>query len=83
MALLTKELEDLCDKLPPEKLAEVVDFARFLSQQQYSSTPPSAGAGDAAWERILDEPAPRRKLDRFVQQSLAEGDAQPLDLSKL
>ncbi len=83
MSAMTKELEAICQRLPAEKVAEVIDFARFLSEQ--ASTQPGAATedGDAAWERILRHPRPRPKLDAFVEASLSEGEGQPLDLGNL
>jgi hypothetical protein len=73
MTAVAKELAKIVDSLPEEKVQEVVDFARFLQQQ----------AGDAAWERIVDDTRPRPKLDKFVADALHEGTAEPLDPSKL
>jgi len=73
MTAVAKELAKIVDSLPEEKAREVMDFARFLQQQ----------AGDAAWERIIDDTRSRPKLDKFVGDALREGVAEPLDLSKL
>jgi len=73
MTAVAKELAKIVDSLPEEKAREVMDFARFLQQQ----------AGDAAWERIIDDTRSRPKLDKFVEDALREGVAEPLDLSKL
>jgi hypothetical protein len=73
MTAVAKELAEIVDSLPEEKAREIVDFARFLQQQ----------AGDAAWERIIGDPQPRTKLDKFAADALREGPAEPLDLSKL
>jgi hypothetical protein len=73
MTTAAKELVDLISRLPEEKAQEVVDFARFLTQQ----------AGDAAWERILQGSRPRPKLDAFVAEALREGNSEPLDPGKL
>lgn len=73
MTTVAKELASIVDSLPEEKAREVVDFARFLQQQ----------AGDAAWERIVDDPQPRSKLEKFAADALREGSAEPLDPSTL
>lgn len=72
MSEKTREVVDICEKLPEAKRAEVVDFARFLLAQQ----------GDARWEEIIASPTPRPKLDAFVRESLAEGN-EPLDPDQL
>jgi hypothetical protein len=68
----TEELVTICEHLPPQKVEELVDFARFLQQQ-------AASEGDKQWERIVNDPRPRTKLDAFATQSLHEGEAAPLD----
>jgi hypothetical protein len=70
----TKELVTICEQLPPQKLEELVDFARFLQQQTASESD-----GDKQWERIVNDPRPRPKLDAFAAQSLREGESAPLD----
>jgi hypothetical protein len=70
---VSKTLVEIVDALPEEKAREVVDFARFLQQQ----------SDDLEWERILDDPHRRPKLDVFVDTALREGNAELLDASKL
>lgn len=65
MSAVAKDLIAIMDALPEDKAREVVDFARFLQQQ----------AGDREWERILSDPQPRPKLDRFVADALRESPA--------
>ncbi len=64
MSNATEDLVQVCDALPPEKQAEVVDFARFLLAQQ----------DDAKWERLIAYPKPRPKLDAFLRESAAESE---------
>lgn len=66
------EIAQLCDGLSPEKREEVADFVCFLLARQE----------DERWEAILDEPAPRPRLEAFLRESAAERD-EPLDLSRL
>ena len=63
----------IVDGLPEDKAREVVDFARFLQQQ----------AGDHEWERIIAARRSYPKLEQFAAAALREGQAQPLDPSKL
>ena len=71
----TQEIIQLCENLPPEKRAEVADFARFLlSRVEYRE--------DIAWEQRLADPKPLPKLEKFLRESAAEGD-EPLDVSRL
>jgi hypothetical protein len=72
MSIATEEIIRVCEALPPEKQAEVVDFAKFLLARQ----------DEEAWERILAEERPRPRLERFLRESAAEGD-EPLDINRL
>ena len=83
MAAITDEVTRICQELPEEKANELVNFARFLRQQVHAKAGQSPPNGDAAWERIISDPAPRPKLDAFVKQALEEGAAEPLDYDKL
>jgi hypothetical protein len=68
----TQELVQICEQLGQAQRAQVTDFARFLLDRQE----------DEAWERTIDDPRPRPKLEAFVREALAEG-SEPLDLDKL
>ena len=72
MSTATEELVRVCEALPPEKRAEVADFARFLLARQE----------DEAWERTLADIRPRPRLEAFLHESAAEGD-EPLDMNRL
>ena len=72
MSTGTEELIRVCEALPPEKRAEVADFARFLLARQE----------DEAWERALDDNRPRPRLESFLRESAAEGD-EPMDINRL
>jgi len=72
MSSTTSELIQVCEALPPDKQAEVTDFARYLLARQT----------DEAWEQRLAHPQPRPRLDSFLRASAAEGD-EPLDPSRL
>jgi hypothetical protein len=67
-----QEIIQLCETLPEDKQAEVVDFARFLLARQ----------DDEAWEKRLAYPKRRPRLDAFLHESAREGD-EPLDLERL
>ena len=83
MATITKELLQICQELPAQKVEEVVDFARFLRQQVHSRSPETKEDPDAAWERIANDPRPRPNLDAFVKEALGEAKAELLDLKRL
>jgi len=73
MTAAARELIAIVDALSEDKIREIVDFARFLQQQ----------ADDQRWERIINDPGARPKLDAFVADALREEPAEPLDLDKL
>ena len=64
MSQATQEIIRVCEALPPEKQAEVADFARFLLARQ----------DDDRWEQLLANPHARPKLDAFLRESSAEAD---------
>ncbi len=64
--------------LPPEKQSTVLDFVLFVKQQISAA----GEDGDAAWERIINDPRPRPKLEAFMKEALAEG-SEPLDLERM
>lgn len=72
MSDTTAEIVQVCEALPPEKQAELADFARFLLARQE----------DEAWEKRLADSKPRPRLASFLRESAAEGD-EPLDPSRL
>jgi len=72
MSITTAELIQVCEALPPEKQAELADFARFLLARQ----------NDGAWEQRLASPQTRPRLDSFLRDSATEKD-EPLDPCRL
>jgi len=76
MSTATAEIVRLCEALPEDKRIEVMDFAQFLLGR-------TEHPDDLAWEQRLADPALRPKLEAFLQESLAEGGDEPLDLKRL
>jgi hypothetical protein len=72
MSKTTAEIIQVCESLPPDKQAELADFARFLLARQE----------DEAWEQRIADPKARPRLDEFLRESAAEAD-EPLDSSRL
>ena len=72
MSTATEEIIEVCGALPPEKRAEVADFAKFLLARQ----------GDERWEQTINDPRPLPKLEAFFQGAAAEG-SEPLDLDRM
>ena len=52
--------------LPEEKQCSVMDYVMFMKQRVEEN-------GDAAWERITNDPRPRPKLQAFMEAAMAEG----------
>ena len=67
--------------LPPEKQSAVLDFVLFVKQRAEHSEEVES-EGDAAWERIINDPRPRPKLEAFIEQAAAEG-SEPMDFDRL
>ncbi len=83
MSTATLDVVETLDRLSPRRREEVLDFARFLLARDAAADAPSAEEdGDAAWERIINDPRPRPKLEAFVKAALAEG-TEPLDPEKM
>lgn len=68
--------------LPPDKQSAILDFVLFVKQRAAQSPAPVEEDGDAAWERIINDPGPRPKLEAFMKACAAEGD-EPLDLNRM
>ena len=68
----TRELIRICEALPENKRTEVAEFARCLLARQ----------DDERWSQLLNDPGPRPRLDQFMRDSAAEGEA-PLDAEHL
>jgi hypothetical protein len=76
MSTATREIIRLCEALPEDKRAAVVDFARFLlSGKEHPD--------DLAWERLLTDDRPLPKLEAFARAAAAEGGDEPLDTRRL
>ena len=72
MSTATEEIIRVCEALPADKRNEVADFARFLL----------ARLDDEKWERLIEAPDKRPRLDAFLRDSAAEGET-PFDASRL
>lgn len=78
---LTARIAEEAASLPPEKQSAVLDFVLFVKQR--AETPAEAESeGDAAWERIINDPRPRPKLEAYLK-SLENEPTEPLDLDRL
>ena len=68
MTAETRSILELCEKLSTARQHEVMDFARFLLQQEQSN----AADADDAWEQLIGDSKPRPKLDAFTKAALVE-----------
>lgn len=78
---LTARIAEEAAALPAEKQGAILDFVLFVKQRAETSTEIES-EGDAAWERISNDPRPRPKMEAFIKRALAEG-SELLDISKL
>lgn len=75
MPKLVQAIAEEAATLPEEKQSSVLDYVLFIKHQ-------ASEDGDAAWERIINDPRPRPKLEAFMKAAMAEG-SEPFDLSRL
>ena len=57
-------------RLPPYRLLELVDFARFLDVQ--TGHPTEVNVIEDAWEQLLVKPAAKRTLRDMAQEARAD-----------
>lgn len=78
------QLLELSRALTPRQRRELLTYGRRLRAKPGKSARTVAREdGDAAWERILNDPRPRPKLRAYVERVLREEKAEPLDPAKL
>jgi hypothetical protein len=78
------QLLELSRALTPGQRRELLTYGqRLRAKPGKSSRRLPVKDGDAAWERILNDPSPRPKLRAYVERILREEKAEPLDLGKL
>ena len=87
MTATVAEITRITKTLPPRKVAQVLKFAQSLSGQKTRARKPAKEVdGDAEWERILNDPRPRPKLEaklKELDRLIDEGKTEPLDFSRL
>jgi hypothetical protein len=73
-----KVLIDIVRALPPNRVAQLVDFARFLEAQQLSEefiqeeTVAEIEADNAAWDALLATDQAQTLLEKLATEALAE-----------
>lgn len=81
MKSAVEEITRISQMLPPGKAAELLDFARSLAGKKEKELD-----GDAEWERIINDPRPRPKLEavrKRIEKLVREGKTEPLDLDRM
>ena len=73
---LAERLASECASLPLEKQRAVLDYILFVKQQSEETD------GDAAWERFIEDPRPRPKLEAYLK-SIAGEEPELMDMSRL
>ena len=59
-------------RLPPERVAELVDFANFLSalaDKDHNETERDESAGDERWESLLAQPESKTLLRNMAREA--------------
>jgi hypothetical protein len=74
---LPEELLNAWAHLPPERRRSVVEFARFLEEQEAS------GTGDAEWERITKDEGKMATFQQWADRLLAESGVEPVVTARL
>ena len=73
---VAEETAAVVDQLPPTKAQSVLDFAKYLAEQE----------ADAAWERSFANAKHSEKFKSFVdeaRQEIADGKGEPMDMDRL
>jgi hypothetical protein len=78
---LSARIAEESASLPPEKQSAVLDYVLAMKRGTAATSAPEED-GDAAWERIINDPRPRPKLETFMKASLEEG-SEPMDFDRL
>lgn len=73
-------LVEIVHKLPVERVAQVVDFARFIETQideelEEEETEEEIAASEARWDAIVARPEVQAKLLEMAEEAEAEDDA--------
>ena len=78
------EITRISQSLPAKKAAELLDFARSLADKTKAKE--EELDGDVEWERIVNDPRPRPKLEavrKRLEKLIREGKTEPLDLDRM
>jgi hypothetical protein len=67
-------LLELLHDLPPERIRQVVDFARFLSEMEEEDAETIA-ASEAHWDALFARPESQLLLKKMALEALAEEEA--------
>lgn len=79
---LAAQIAEQAASLPREKQSAILDFILFMKQRTVQAAI-AESEGDAAWERIINDPRPRPKLEAFMKAAAEEGGEEPLDVNRL
>jgi hypothetical protein len=80
------EITRISQGLPPRKAAQLLKVAQVLQQQTRRSEPINAVNGDTEWERIINDPGKRPKLEALrkrLAQLERDGKLEDFDFGKL
>jgi hypothetical protein len=84
MIEVPEALAEAWRKLPPERRLSVVDYASYLASQESPGRLHEVDeAVEAEWDALLSEPQRTANFQRWAEESLARGNTQPFDPSRL
>jgi len=93
MTSIVAEIAKISRSPGPKKAAQLLDYAGTLQRSSPKTEPkPTVKAprkrndGNAVWERTIDDPRPRPKLEvgiRALEKAVAEGKDEPMDFDRL
>jgi hypothetical protein len=67
-------LLELLHDLPPERVKQVVDFARFLSEME-DGDEEAIATSEAHWDELFARPESQTLLEKMALEALAEEEA--------
>lgn len=71
-----QQLSQIVHKLPLERVTQVVDFARFIeNQEEEEENEVAIQASEAKWDELFARPEAQAKMLEMANEALADDDA--------
>lgn len=84
-ATTEQELIEIVRRLPPERVAQVIDFAQFLESRMRQAHDAEPAGENARWDALLATDESQRLLEKLADEALADiqaGRASPIVLTE-